>query len=164
MDSVDVPELTFSASIFIAAAADDLYAMISDVTRMGEWSPVCKACWWDEGVTGPAVGAWFTGRNESPERDPWETRSQVVVADPGAEFAFVVGGVWTRWGYRLTPADGGSEVTESWEMLPAGLTRFDERFGDDAARQVAQRAAAARSGIPATLAALKRAAETERPS
>jgi len=161
---VDVPELTFSASIFIAAAADDLYAMISDVTRMGEWSPVCKACWWDEGVTGPAVGAWFTGRNESPERDPWETRSQVVVADPGAEFAFVVGGVWTRWGYRLTPADGGSEVTESWEMLPAGLTRFDERFGDDAARQVAQRAAAARSGIPATLAALKRAAETERPS
>lgn len=161
---MDVPELTFSASIFIAAAADDLYAMISDVTRMGEWSPVCKACWWDEGVTGPAVGAWFTGRNESPERDPWETRSQVVVADPGAEFAFVVGGVWTRWGYRLTPADGGSEVTESWEMLPAGLTRFDERFGDDAARQVAQRAAAARSGIPATLAALKRAAETERPS
>ena len=23
--------------------------MVSDVTRMGEWSPVCKACWWDEG-------------------------------------------------------------------------------------------------------------------
>jgi hypothetical protein len=50
-------------------------------------------------------------------------------------------------------------VTESWEMLPAGLARFDQRFGDNAARELAQRLAAARSGIPATLAALKAAAE-----
>jgi hypothetical protein len=163
VDSVSTPELTFSASILIGASPRDLYDMVSDVTRMGEWSPVCKACWWDDGVTGPAVGAWFTGRNESPDRDPWETRSQVVAADPGHQFAFAVGGVWTRWGYTFTPADDGTEVTESWEMLPAGLTRFDDRFGDDAARQVAERAAAARAGIPATLAALKRVAEAERP-
>lgn len=55
--------------------------MISDVTRTGEWSPVCKACWWDDG-DGPWPGAWFTGRNELPERT-WETRSQVVAADRG---------------------------------------------------------------------------------
>jgi hypothetical protein len=159
VDPVETPELTFSATVFIAAAPEKLYDMVSDVTRMGEWSPVCKACWWDEGVTGPAVGAWFTGRNESPDRDPWETRSRVVAAEPGNEFAFVVGGTWTRWGYTFTPADDGTEVTESWEMLTAGLARFDQRFGDNAARELALRAAAARSGIPATLAALKRAAE-----
>jgi len=166
VDPVETPELTFSATVFIAASPEKLYDMVSDVTRMGEWSPVCKACWWDEGVTGPALGAWFTGRNESPDRDPWQTRSRVVAANPGREFAFEVGGSDSypdgsaRWGYTFTPADTGTEVTESWQFLPAGLTRFDQRFGDDAARQVALREAAARSGIPATLAALKRAAES----
>jgi hypothetical protein len=53
----------------------------------------------------------------------------------------------------------GTEVTESWAVLPAGVTRFQQRFGDDAAAQLADRAEAARTGIPATLAALKRAAE-----
>jgi hypothetical protein len=53
----------------------------------------------------------------------------------------------------------GTLVTESWEMLPAGLKRFDERFGPDAAAQVANRFEAARTGIPQTLAALKRIAE-----
>ncbi len=62
--------------------------MVADVTRMGEWSPVCKACWWEEG-DGPAEGAWFTGRNELPDRT-WETRSLVVAADRGTEFAFQV--------------------------------------------------------------------------
>jgi hypothetical protein len=23
--------------------------MVADVTRVGEWSPMCTACWWDEG-------------------------------------------------------------------------------------------------------------------
>ena len=42
-------ELTLSDSISVAVTPDELYALVSDVTRMGEWSPVCKACWWDEG-------------------------------------------------------------------------------------------------------------------
>ena len=57
-----------SDRITIARVPEDVYAMVADVTRMGEWSPVCKACWWDEG-DGPRVGAWFTGRNEQPETD-----------------------------------------------------------------------------------------------
>ena len=154
---MDTP-LTHAGSIVIARSPADLYDMVSDVTRMGEWSPVCKACWWDDGP-GPSAGAWFTGRNERPGRDPWETRSQVVAAVPGEEFAFVVGGTWTRWGYTFTPVADGTMVTESWAMLPAGLKRFDERFGPDAAAQVANRFEAARTGIPQTLAALKRIAE-----
>ena len=127
---------------------------------LGEWSPVTSRCWWEEG-SGPAVGSWFTGRNEAPGRDPWETRSKVVAASAGQEFAFVVGGEWVRWGYTFTPTDGGTEVTESWEMLPAGLTRFDQRFGDDAQAQIATRYEnLVRKGIPETLSALKRAAES----
>src|SRR3954447_18995062 len=120
-------------SVVVARGSDELYDMVADVTRMGEWSPVCKACWWDEG-SGPSVGGWFTGRNELPERT-WETRSEVVVADRGREFAWKVAGRLARWGYTFTPADGGTEVTESWEFLPDGLEMFKERFGDDAPNQ-----------------------------
>jgi hypothetical protein len=154
--------LTYAESIVIARSPGDLYDMVSDVTRMGEWSPVCKACWWDDG-DGPRVGAWFTGRNEVPEREPWQTRSQVVAASAGQEFAFTVGGTWTRWGYTFTPVAGGTQVTETWDVLPDGVARFDQRFGSDATAQLANRFEAARAGIPKTLAALKRVAEAAQP-
>ena len=153
--------LTHSESIVIGCSAQTLYDMVADVTRIGEWSPVCRTCWWDEGG-GPRVGAWFTGRNERPERT-WETRSQVVVADRGREFAFVVGGTYVRWGYTFTPREEGTELTESWEFLPGGIAMFEEKYGADAPAQIADRTRDAHEGIPVTLAALKRAAETAGP-
>lgn len=150
-------ELKRSESISVAVAPDQLYAMVSDVTRMGEWSPICKACWWDEGQ-GPEVGAWFTGRNELPERT-WETRSQVVAADPGRKFAWEVNDGWVYWGYTFEPDGEGTRLTESWEFLAKGIEGFRERFGDAADAEIAKRSDAARDGIPATLAAIKKAAE-----
>ncbi|HEV7208127.1 MAG TPA: SRPBCC family protein [Mycobacteriales bacterium] len=149
--------LHHTESIVVDCSAETLYDMVSDITRMGEWSPVCKSCWWDEGES-LRVGAWFTGRNELPERT-WETRSEVVAAEPGREFAFVVGGSWIRWGYRFTPMEEGTKLTESWEFLPDGIARFEQLFGADAPAQIADRTQAAKRGIPVTLAALKRAAE-----
>src|SRR5262249_4359172 len=97
-----------------------------------------------------------------PERT-WETRSEVVAADPGREFAWVVGPRIARWGYSFTAVDGGTEVVESWEFLPEGEAVFGERFGDDAAAQIADRYEKAVSGIPETLGAIKRAAEGQAP-
>jgi hypothetical protein len=146
-----------SDSTVIARSPEHLYDMVSDVTRMGDWSPVCKACWWDEGESA-RVGASFTGRNELPERT-WETRSEVVAADRGREFAFVVSATGTRWGYAFSPVDGGTQVTESWEFTPQAVGVFEERFGDDAENQIQARYELACTGIPATLAAIKTAAE-----
>src|SRR5580700_10735589 len=148
---------THSDSIVIASSPEEVYDLVSDVTRMGAWSPVCKECRWDEGK-GPEVGSWFTGRNVLPERT-WETRSQVVTADRGKEFAFIVNGSWTRWGYTLRAVDGGTELTESWDFLPGGEEMFKERFGDGAEAQIADRLELARQGIPVTLAAIKADAE-----
>jgi hypothetical protein len=145
-------------SIVVDRTPEDLYDMVSDVARMGEWSPVCKACWWDVGDSA-TVGAWFSGRNETPNRT-WETRSEVVVADRGREFAFIVGGSWVRWGYTFSPVDGGTEITESWEFLPGGAAMFEERYGADAQAEIAIRTEAARTGIPATLSAIKKDAES----
>lgn len=150
-------ELKRSGSIVVAVPPSRLYALVSDVTRTGEWSPVCKACWWDEGA-GPRVGAWFTGRNELPERT-WETRSQVVAAEPGREFAWEVNDGWVRWGYTLEADGDGTLLTESWEFLPKGIDGFHERFGAEAEAEIAKRSDAARDGIPATLAAIRRIAE-----
>jgi hypothetical protein len=150
--------LEFSDSVHVSIEPDQLYAMVSDVTRTGEWSPVCRACWWDEG-DGPRVGARFTGRNETPERT-WESRNEVVAADPGREFAWEVNRGWVRWGFTLEAADGGTRLTESWTFLPRGIAGFREKFGETADAQIADRSAAALHGIPVTLAALKKAAES----
>jgi Polyketide cyclase / dehydrase and lipid transport len=151
--------LTHSASITVARPPGEVYALVADITRMGEYSPICEACWWDEG-DGPRVGAHFTGRNVLPERT-WETRSEVVAADEGREFAWVVGPDIARWGYTFTEVAEGTMVTESWEFLDGGHTLFEARFGDDAGAQIADRYEKAVTGIPQTLAAIKRAAEAE---
>ena len=152
-------ELRHSESVFVACPPEALYDLVSDVTRTGEWSPICKACWWDEGA-GPEPGAWFTGRNETPTRT-WETRSQVVTADRGREFSWMVGAGVVRWSYTLEPEDGGTRLTESWEFTPEGLAFFAEKYGDQADEQIADRTSAARAGIPASLQAIKRIAEQE---
>ena len=150
-------DLEFSDSVLVHADANVLYALVADVTRMGEWSPQCRACWWDEGA-GPDVGAYFTGRNDDGKRT-WETRSRVVVADPGREFAWVVNDGWVRWGFSFDADQGGTRLTESWAFLPDGIEGFHGRFGEQAEEQIATRVRAAKEGIPVTLAAIKRTAE-----
>lgn len=149
----------YQESITVQASAGTLYDLVSDVTRTGEWSPVCTSCWWDDQDSAGQPGAWFTGRNELPERT-WETRSQVVAAERGREFAWVVGGRFVRWGFTMTPADAGTTLTESWEFLPDGIAMFEEKFGEGASTQIAERTQQALDGIPRTLAAIKRIAES----
>lgn len=156
-----MPELTRSESVVVASPPEAVYALVSDVTRTGEWSPVCAACWWDDGA-GPRAGSGFTGRNETPDR-VWQTHCQVVAAEPGREFTWLVGEGWVRWSYTLEPVPEGTRLTESWAFLPAGLALFDARYGERAAAEVAQRSEAARTGIPATLQAIREIAERERP-
>jgi len=156
---MDLAELQTTGRITVAATPARLYAMVADVTRMGEWSPVCRACWWDDGA-GPAVGAWFTGRNVTAQHT-WEARCEVVAADPGREFAWVVGGVaegTVYWAYRFRQLDGGAEVAEHWQVR-----RVHPLMGetDEALRAMKARTVA---GIAETLANLKRVAESTRPS
>jgi hypothetical protein len=156
-DGPAVVDRSCALSTLVAAPPQALYDMVSDVTRTGEWSPICRACWWDEGA-GPRVGAWFSGRNETPERT-WETRSEVVAADPGREFAFLVQGKYVRWGFTMEPHADRTVLTESWDFRPEGIAMFHERYGDTAHDQIALRSTQAQHGIPATLQAIRAIAE-----
>ncbi len=103
----------------IAAAPDVVYAAISDVTRMGEWSEECHTCVWHDGVPGPAVGATFDGHNRHDDHE-WTTQGKVIEADPGRAFAFECSMYdfhFSTWGYRIEPTAAGCRVTEWTEDL-----------------------------------------------
>ncbi len=151
----------YAESLDVAASPEDLYALITDIGRTGEWSPICRACWWRSG-DGPWVGAWFYGRNEADGR-VWETESMVAVATPGHEFAWLVGGQYARWGFRFAALDEGTKLTESWHFLPAGRAMFAAKHGVNAPARIELRTQQARASIPATLAAIKEIAESEQP-
>lgn len=157
---MDLSTRTHSDSIVVDASPEQVYAVVSDVTRTGEWSPICEACWWDEGA-GPVEGAFFTGRNVTPERT-WETRSQVTAAQPGRRFAWSVGPGRVEWAYELVPTDdgAGTTLTETWEFHAATQAMLVERDGEEvAAGLIEQRTRWAHEGIPATLAAIKSVVE-----
>ena len=93
----------------IAASTELVYATISDVTRMGEWSEECHACQWHEGHDGPVVGATFDGHNRNGEHE-WTSQGKVIEADPGRAFAFECSMMdfhFSTWGYRIEPTESG---------------------------------------------------------
>lgn len=149
---------THQDDVIVATSPEAVYDLVSDITRTGEWSPICKACWWDDEAQAGQVGAWFTGRNELPERT-WETKSRVVVAERGREFAWEVGQGFVRWGFVMEPVEEGTRLTETWAFLPAGLEFFAEKFGDRAPEEIEDRTRHAHAGIPKTLEAIKGIAE-----
>lgn len=151
---------SFADSIHVDATPQQVYDTVSDVTRTGEWSPQCVGCEWLDG-DGPRVGAPFTGHNRRPGRE-WSTTGEVVAAEPGRAFAWEINGRGlVRWGYEMEPDGDGTRLTETWHLSEAGLEVLRERFGDDAEQAIALRVDDARSGIPVTLAAVKRVVEAQ---
>jgi hypothetical protein len=136
-----------------------LYGLVSDVPRMGEWSPETRSCRWLDppGTAGPAVGARFRGTNRHGLRW-WTTTSTVTAAEPGVRFAFDVSfgpADISSWAYELAPDGDGCVVTESWSDRRAGWMRL----ASVPAMGVVDRAAHNRRTMLATLDALRVAAE-----
>ncbi|MEQ8842368.1 MAG: SRPBCC family protein [Acidimicrobiales bacterium] len=103
----------------IAASPAAVYAAITDVTRMGEWSPETVKGEWAEGSDGPAVGARFVGHNRHGEME-WTTTATVVDLVENERFHFdcdMNGFVFAKWGYDIEPTDGGCRITESTSNL-----------------------------------------------
>ena len=153
---------TASTSIEIRADAKTLWAMVSDVTRMGEWSPENRGGEWLDGATGPQIGNRFKGSNQRG-RAKWSTTCEVTAAEPGRVFEFVVGRAdkpVTRWTYRFTPttrAPASTSVTESFELVkPIG---FFSRLVTRLTTGVRDRRADLVTGMETTLRNLKVAAE-----
>jgi carbon monoxide dehydrogenase subunit G len=104
-----------SRSTSIAAPPERVWALVSDLPSMGQYSPEAVGGSWVRGG-GPALGSVFRGRNARGARR-WSTRSEVVRCVPGREFAFqvsAVGMVAAEWAYDLEPEGAGCRLTETW--------------------------------------------------
>lgn len=105
--------LAVTVSKVVAAPADRICDLISDITAMGQYSTENVAGEWLDGAAGPAVGARFKGTNRLGTTT-WSTKPVVTAYEPGQVFAFKVPGrSGATWTYRFEPVDGGTLVTES---------------------------------------------------
>src|SRR5271163_2669285 len=101
-----------SVTVQMAAPGDRVWALVSDITRVGEFSPETFEAEWLGGASGPAPGALFRGHVRRNGRGPvYWTVCTVIACDPGREFAFTVaarpgGQTLNTWRYQLEPAEG----------------------------------------------------------
>ena len=151
--------MAIEESIDIEAPPERLYAMVSDLSRMGEWSPENQGGKWVGGATGPAPGARFKGRNRNGWRR-WSTNVTIVTANPPKEVAWeskALGMKVALWRYRFEPkGNGGTRVTESTEDRRGRTMHFIGRT----ASGVADRDGENKKNMRATLEQLKQAAES----
>ena len=141
----------------IAATPDAVYAAISDVTRMGEWSEECQTCEWHEGSDAPVVGAVFDGHNVNGDHE-WTTQGTIIEAVPGRSFVFECSMMdfhFSTWGYRIEPSEQGCLVTEwSEDLRPESILEFSRELSG-----VDDRAARNRQTMSGTLERLAAALE-----
>ena len=147
---------TATATIEIAAPPTFVYDLVTDVTRMGEWSPECVQCEW-RGEPGK-VGSTFRGRNRSGLAR-WSTTAKVLVANRPREFTFATqyrGDTSTRWSYKFYGDDTTTTVSESFESVrtPFFIGLVERWF-------IRGRQAQLEAGMAQTLAAIKAVAEKE---
>ncbi|HET6908464.1 MAG TPA: SRPBCC family protein, partial [Mycobacteriales bacterium] len=109
------------ASIVVDAPIEAVWALVSDVTRTGEWSVECRGADWIDGATGPVRGARFRGRNRrnatrwsrvcelldvhAPRQIVWRTLPTRLLPDS------------TRWEFELTPDGAGTKLIERMQVL-----------------------------------------------
>ncbi|AFR47248.1 MULTISPECIES: SRPBCC family protein [Gordonia] len=143
-------------SIDIAATPEQVWSVISDLKRMGEWSPQCKKMI----VRGGTVGLGTKTININ-RRGPlvWPTTAKVVRFTPNQELGFRVAENHTIWSYTITPKDAGVTVTERREVngstTKVSSVLVDKLFGGAESFEEELKL-----GMAETLGKIKRAAET----
>ncbi|WP_281965080.1 SRPBCC family protein [Serinicoccus marinus] len=114
--------LTDEVTLHMDAPPEQVWALVSDVTRIGEFSPETVAGRWTGGSTGPEVGATFAGKVVRNGVGPtYWAACRVTRCEPERLFEFSVGTktvAVNNWGYRLQPSGGGTDVTEYYRLEP----------------------------------------------
>jgi len=119
--------LAREVTLTIAAAPEKVWDLVSDVTRIGEFSPETFEARWTHGATGPAVGARFKGHVKRNGVGPtYWSPCTVTKCVENEVFEFAVGldgNALTTWGYRLEAEGDGTRVTEYFRLSPKWYLR-----------------------------------------
>ena len=148
-------------TVTMNAPVETVWSLVSDVTRIGEFSPETFEAEWIGTSTGE-VGARFRGHVRRNEVGPtYWTTCTVVEYEPERAFTVGVGpskNPVTRWGYRLAPVPQGVDVTETFDFTPALWARiYWLVIGPLRRRRI-------RKDMRRTLEAMRTVAENEAPS
>ena len=118
-----------SVTVHMDAPPEKVWALVSDVTKTGRYSPETFEAEWLDGADRPAVGARFRGHVKRNGTGP-DVLDQVhrhrVRAGQGVHLRRrqPEKHPMNTWGYRLEPAGDGTDVTEFYEsadMWPVQL-------------------------------------------
>lgn len=155
---------TVEVSMWIDADPDRVWDLVSDIKLMPTFSSELQSVEWASGADRPKVGARFVGYNEHDAFGQWSTTSQIVACDQPREFAWAVGDAEcpaAMWRFRLTPRDGGTNLSFWMQMGPgrSGLSAAIDSMPDKEEKIVFVRMREFETAISKTLAAIKRLAE-----
>ncbi|MFW0794163.1 SRPBCC family protein [Gordonia sp. CPCC 205515] len=143
-------------SIEINATAEEVWAVISDLKRMGEWSPQCKKMI----LRGEPVGMGTKSININRRGVlVWPTTSKIIRFAPNKELGFRVAENKTVWSYTIAPTASGVTVTERREVAN-GTTKISSFLVDKFMGGTTNFEAELKLGMAETLGKIKRAAES----
>jgi uncharacterized protein YndB with AHSA1/START domain len=120
---VSVVQKNSRVQVVVDAAVEDVWQVVADVTRTGEWSHECRSAQWTGGAVAAAPGARFRGRNRTGWAR-WSRTCEIVAVDDRRELAWrtiptLLYPDSTEWRIRLEPAGDGTTITQSFTVLRA---------------------------------------------
>lgn len=110
----------------IHASPEDIYAIVSDITRTPELSPEIIRARWIRNATGPEVEARFLAVNSLGGIWKWPNFPVVISAEPGREFAISRTEPFfgtLEWRYQFLPQEEGSTLVRESYTVTRPLTR-----------------------------------------
>lgn len=106
-------------SVDIAAPPAAVWPLVSDLTRMPEWSPQVRSTRLRSGFDEVGLGAQFTNQNAQGEL-VWVTHAEVVGYD-AEEIAFRIEENYVVWAFSLESTADGTRLTQRRET-PDGIS------------------------------------------
>jgi Polyketide cyclase / dehydrase and lipid transport len=115
-------QMSGQAEVTVDVDIADVWTVVSDPTRVGEWSHECVGVSWMGDHTAPVRGARFRGRNHAgvfrwgriceivdvhPHEIVWRTVPTALYPDS------------SEWRIALTPADGATRIEQTFRVLRA---------------------------------------------
>lgn len=118
-------ERELRAETVVAAPPEQVWATLTDLSRMPDWSPeLLRMVPLRRG--GLRVGQQYLGLNRR-KAVVWPTRSVVAVVEPGRTLAWDTRSSGARWIYELTPEGAGTRVVHR-RPVPGRLTLLSRLF------------------------------------
>lgn len=143
-------------SVEIAAPPEKVWALVSDLKRMPEWSPQVRK----QFVLGRSVKHGTRTLNINGQgKLRWPTTAKVVAFEPNKKLAFKIIENRSVWTYDLEPTSTGTRLTES-RATPHGTTKFSDFSVDKGLGGVERFEESLGTGISTTLKRIKAAAES----